>query len=158
VRRLSTNHILTPAPCRQRGYPKVTVYRDGIQLALNIHRLIAATFLGPCPVGHQVNHIDGNKNNPHLDNLEYVTPSENIRHAQRLRGGSWVKHKTHCKHGHPFDEANTGLDSNGDRRCRTCSKQRDRTTWQKANRDKANAATLRYRQKRRATLAKLGSA
>lgn len=48
-----------------------------------IHRLVLETF---SPIEnsekYQVNHIDGNKMNNNLDNLEWVTPSENIIHAK----------------------------------------------------------------------------
>jgi hypothetical protein len=44
-----------------------------------VHRLVSATFLGVCSL--QVNHKDGVKTNNHIDNLEYVTCSENIKHA-----------------------------------------------------------------------------
>lgn len=50
----------------------------------NLHRLVTAAFLGPCPAGLQVNHKDGDKNNNALENLEYVTQSENTKHAYRL--------------------------------------------------------------------------
>lgn len=46
-----------------------------------VHVLVAETFIGPRPMGHEVNHKDGNKSNNHADNLEWVTPSENVQHA-----------------------------------------------------------------------------
>jgi len=38
-------------------------------------------FVGTCPTGHNINHKDGNKLNPCLENLEYTTLSQNYRHA-----------------------------------------------------------------------------
>ena len=47
-----------------------------------IHRAVARLFLGDY-VNLQVNHIDGNKFNNCLDNLEWVSPSANIKHAHK---------------------------------------------------------------------------
>ena len=46
-----------------------------------IHRLVLETFIGPCPKGHECNHKDGNKLNNKLINLEWITHSENMKHA-----------------------------------------------------------------------------
>ncbi|CAE7735898.1 unnamed protein product [Symbiodinium sp. CCMP2456] len=49
---------------------------------LLVHRLVAATFLGQPPAADLlVNHVDGDRGNNHVDNLEYATPSQNQRHA-----------------------------------------------------------------------------
>lgn len=56
--------------------------KDGTQRkTAYIHRLVAEAFLGPCRDGMQVNHINGDKTDARLANLEYVTASDNLRHA-----------------------------------------------------------------------------
>jgi len=64
-----------------RGYPQVTLCRDGRRSPLNIHRLVAGAFLGPCPANHEVNHENGIKTDNRPANLEWVTPLQNKRHA-----------------------------------------------------------------------------
>ena len=53
-----------------------------------MHRLVAATFLGlPSSPDLQVNHKDLDRGNNHVDNLEWVTASENAKHARYARVG-----------------------------------------------------------------------
>lgn len=61
-------------------YPCIRVIGDKSYLC---HRLIAKTFLlvPGGEDGYMVNHLDGDKLNVHLDNLEWCTPSENAKHA-----------------------------------------------------------------------------
>lgn len=47
-----------------------------------VHRLVAITFLGPRPENNQVNHLNGNKSDNRLQNLEWTTQSLNMRHAR----------------------------------------------------------------------------
>ena len=49
----------------------------------NVHRLVAHAFLGPPPseAAWEVNHVDGNRSNNRIDNLEWVSHSENTRHS-----------------------------------------------------------------------------
>ena len=46
-----------------------------------VHHLVAEAFIGPRPVGFVINHKDANKTNNSIENLEYVTYSENAKHA-----------------------------------------------------------------------------
>ncbi len=51
-----------------------------------VHRLVAAAFIGPCPDGGEVNHKDGDKSRNMHDNLEYMTPLQNVRHSRDVLG------------------------------------------------------------------------
>lgn len=59
------------------GYKKVGLHdKDGNSRTYTIHRLVMKMFVGDSPL--YVDHIDGNKANNRLDNLRYVTNSENL--------------------------------------------------------------------------------
>ena len=60
----------------------ITVVGEKRQKSYYIHRLVAQHFL-PKPLDHQaqVNHIDGNKENNCVSNLEWTCPRENIKHS-----------------------------------------------------------------------------
>lgn len=53
---------------------------DGKQLkrCFSWHKLVANAWLGPCPDGMEIDHIDGNGLNNAVSNLRYISPSENI--------------------------------------------------------------------------------
>ncbi|MGF7219072.1 hypothetical protein GGR92_005252 [Spirosoma lacussanchae] len=66
------------------GYWRVSLTRRNKTTSKLLHRLIACHFI-PNPEGKpQVNHIDGNKSNPSIENLEWVTPTENALHASAM--------------------------------------------------------------------------
>jgi hypothetical protein len=64
-----------------KGYPFVGLYRASKGTQERVHRLVAKAFI-PNPRNlPQVNHIDGDRANPAVANLEWVTLVENLRHA-----------------------------------------------------------------------------
>lgn len=63
------------------GYLRISLYNNKKGRSVLVHKLVAEAFLGQRPDGMQVNHIDGDKTNNKVDNLEYCTCSENIKHA-----------------------------------------------------------------------------
>jgi hypothetical protein len=79
----SNGKILTSFP-NSRNYWRIGLWRDGGQHLYSLHGLIARTFIGPCPDGLQINHIDGRRENNHTSNLEYVTPQQNKNHAASM--------------------------------------------------------------------------
>lgn len=67
-----------------KGYHMKGVCKNGTKRNIAVHRLVAEHFI-PNPQNlPQVNHIDGNKLNNHISNLEWVTASENILHSVRI--------------------------------------------------------------------------
>lgn len=63
------------------GYYRVIFSKNGIITKHMVHRLVATAFMPNLENKPQVNHIDGNKLNNHILNLEWATSSENVRHA-----------------------------------------------------------------------------
>lgn len=82
-------------PLNSYGYPCVTIkFLDGSQKVIAVHRLIAETFIPNPEKKPQVNHIDGNKLNNHVSNLEWCSIRENLVHAYKTglnKGGKpWL--------------------------------------------------------------------
>lgn len=72
--------ILKPQ-AERNGYLRVTIRINGKDKMFSIHRLVARTFI-PKPEGKRiVNHINGIKTDNRVENLEWVTYSENLLHA-----------------------------------------------------------------------------
>lgn len=63
------------------GYKRVVLSIDGKRKLYYVHRLLAEAFIDNPENKDCVNHIDGNKLNNSVDNLEWVTYSENTQHA-----------------------------------------------------------------------------
>ena len=87
VRRLrftnGSNELEKVRECKQTlntwGHMTVNLSKNGKGSTKRVHRLVANAFLGESNL--QIDHIDGNKQNNRLDNLEYVTPKENTNRA-----------------------------------------------------------------------------
>lgn len=76
-----TERILKTNSVSKSGYIIICLSKDNIKFGIALHRLVAEAFI-PNPEGKmQVNHIDGNKLNNTVDNLEWNTASENTIHA-----------------------------------------------------------------------------
>jgi hypothetical protein len=82
----------------QCGYCYVVLYKDTCKRKHKVHRLVAEAFIENPNNKKCVNHKDGNKQNNCVDNLEWVTHSENMQHASDSGlWESWNKGK-HYKH------------------------------------------------------------
>lgn len=87
-------HIPETYPLKEkdiRGYKNVSIIQYDLDMKpikrymRQVHRLVLETFNPVCNMENlQVNHIDGNKSNNKLSNLEWVTPKENTVHAHKV--------------------------------------------------------------------------
>lgn len=74
------NKILKPI-IKNRRYQEISLTKNNKKKSVKIHRLVALHFILNPDNKSQVNHKDGNKQNNHISNLEWVTASENMKHA-----------------------------------------------------------------------------
>lgn len=80
-----------------KGYRRVLlISKEGKRCCITVHRLVAAAFLGDC-TNMEINHIDCDKTNNRVDNLEICTQSQNTIHAYKhglmkpCNNGLWKK-------------------------------------------------------------------
>ena len=79
VRKDTTNYILSQSS--QQDYKFVGLIINGKQKRMRVHRMVALTFIDNPDNKPYVNHINGNRSDNNVENLEWVTPSENTQHA-----------------------------------------------------------------------------
>ena len=82
VRKVGTMRPLKSFPVK--GYLAVSLYGESGYFQGVIHRIASQTFLGPRPEGMQVNHKNGNALDNRAENLEYVSPQQNIWHRDNV--------------------------------------------------------------------------
>lgn len=80
---LGANGLLKPVRGKD-GYLRCNIAQDGKFRLWLVHRLVAEAFIPNPDNKPEVNHIDGDKANNNVSNLEWVTREENIRHAHKV--------------------------------------------------------------------------
>ena len=74
----------------QKGYPQIVLTNKEKRVGRRIHILVASHFVDNPNNYQQINHLDGNKLNPHYTNLVWDTPKGNMLHA--VKSGLWKPH------------------------------------------------------------------
>lgn len=94
VKNLRFGRIIQPFPDKN-GYMIVNLYGNGKMKTLKVHRLVMIAFVSNPERKEQVNHINGNKKDNRLINLEWATQSENQNHRRKVLGkdGGGLKRK-----------------------------------------------------------------
>jgi hypothetical protein len=82
----------------KKGYMTVSLNKDGKQYYLRLHRLIAKAFIPNPENKPQINHLNGNKGDNRISNLEWCTARENIQHACNTGLNKVFKIHTDLKH------------------------------------------------------------
>lgn len=100
IRNIRLSKILSGGTDR---YKSVTLYRHSIQKTFPIHKIVVESFIGKRKQNEEVNHIDGNKWNNAVSNLEYTTRQKNIIHAYKNGLNKKRKHGLLIKDGIGFD-------------------------------------------------------
>lgn len=73
--------LIISSTITSKGYEYVAIRQKGIYVGYSVHRLVATAFIPNPKRLPQVNHLDGNKLNNHVANLEWCDAYDNIMHA-----------------------------------------------------------------------------
>jgi hypothetical protein len=121
-------------PELRHGYHVVNLSKDGDRAKFYVHRLVLLAFRGEPEPGAECCHCNGIRDDNRLQNLRWDTHLSNVQDAITSGTyhfiGDYNGNKTHCKRGHPFDEANTIVRPTG-RGCRKCVRLMERARYHK---------------------------
>lgn len=111
-----------------QGYGRYTIGRGVEDYS---HRVAYEAFKESIPASYEIDHLCKNRTCCNPSHLEAVTHLENVRRspdteATRTAKGARNRTKTHCPQGHPYDEKNTYINTQGHRACRACRAQTER--------------------------------
>ena len=79
-----------------KGYLGVSLAKDGVSYSKRVHKLVADAFIPNIENKPYINHINGNKKDNRVENLEWCTPKENSEHAKENKLVSKGKKKVYC--------------------------------------------------------------
>lgn len=75
------------------------VYITPLRLSVTVHKLVALRYLGvPPSLDYEVNHIDGNRGNNRVENLEWITHSDNVKKSFEAGRRSYWKGRSRGTH------------------------------------------------------------
>ena len=75
--------ILKCSTCNKFGHLYVKLCKSGERRPFLVHRLVLETFIGPCPVGMETRHLNGDAQDNRLENLCWGTHLENMEDCRR---------------------------------------------------------------------------
>lgn len=83
----SERRVFSPSRDTQ-GYRFVRLRLDGKSFARSVHALVCSAFVGPRPRDFDINHMDADRENNRLTNLEYCSRRDNVFHGLAIRAGA----------------------------------------------------------------------
>ena len=128
----------------KNGYNTVGLQINKKKKMFFVHRLVAEYFVAPRSGNLQVNHIDGNKQNNDFRNLEWVTPSQNTKHAYDSGLNKNVILSIKKANSKQVCDMSTGIHYDSAKDAAICKRINYGTLRNKLNGHDKNNTTLRY--------------